>query len=96
MLRLPHELVELFSRWLELQQPLKSRHVMSRLKELRNGKYNDSRFGTRMSGAGIYAQLIRKRFDRAIKKLDFPGMPELDCSRFQVAREAAGQLPLLP
>jgi DNA repair photolyase len=96
MLRLPHELGELFSRWLELHRPLTSRHVMNRLKEMRNGKCNDSRFGTRMRGTGIYAQLIRKRFDTAKKKLDFPGMPEFDCSRFRITADAGGQLSLLP
>jgi DNA repair photolyase len=96
VLRLPHELKELFTDWLEIHQPLKRHHIMSRLKELRNGTYNDSRFGTRMTGSGIYAQLLRKRFTASLEKLEFPGMPELDCSAFRIIEDGAGQLSLLP
>jgi len=82
LLRLPHELKDLFSAWLEVHAPLKAAHVLNRIRELRGGKDYDSRFGARMRGTGEYAALIAKRFAIAEKKLGFGEFPELDCSQF--------------
>jgi DNA repair photolyase len=65
LLRLPYELKDLFREWLEHNEPLKAQHVMSRLHAMRGGRDNDARFGTRQSGEGEYAQLLRKRFELA-------------------------------
>ncbi|WP_166263390.1 PA0069 family radical SAM protein [Marinobacter caseinilyticus] len=64
MLRLPHEIADLFSDWLQRHFPDRARHVMNRIHDLRGGKAYDSRFGQRMTGQGPYADLIRQRFDR--------------------------------
>ena len=87
LLRLPHELKELFSAWLEAHAPLKAAHVLNRIRELRGGKDYDSRFGARMRGTGEYAALIAKRFAIAEKKLGFGEFPELDCSQFVPPRD---------
>jgi len=68
MLRLPLELNELFGEWLETHVPLKARHVLARLRDIHGGKPYESSFGLRQSGSGIYAELIRKRFQLALKK----------------------------
>jgi DNA repair photolyase len=65
LLRLPYELKELFREWLDHNEPLKAQHVMSRLQAMRGGRDYDSSFGTRQSGEGEYAQLLRKRFELA-------------------------------
>ncbi|HEX7013237.1 MAG TPA: PA0069 family radical SAM protein [Steroidobacteraceae bacterium] len=65
VLRLPYELKDLFREWLEEHEPLKAKHVMSRLREMRGGKDYDSRWGHRQRGEGQYAQLLEQRFKAA-------------------------------
>jgi DNA repair photolyase len=65
LLRLPYELKDLFREWLETNEPLKAKHVMSRLHAMRDGRDNDPRWGHRQRGEGEYAELLRKRFDIA-------------------------------
>ncbi|MGH8239152.1 MAG: PA0069 family radical SAM protein [Steroidobacteraceae bacterium] len=69
LLRLPHELKDLFREWLETNEPLKAKHVMSRLQAMRGGKDNDARFGTRQRGEGEYAVLLARRFAAACTRL---------------------------
>jgi len=69
MLRLPHELDELFQEWLQRHFPDRAGHVMNRIRDLRGGKSYDSTFGTRMTGSGPYADLIRQRFRNKARKL---------------------------
>ncbi len=68
MLRLPLEVAELFREWLETHLPLKAKHVLARMRDLHGGKLYDSHFGLRQYGSGVYAELIRKRFQLALKK----------------------------
>lgn len=67
IIRLPHELKELFSSWLEDHYPLKAQHVLNRLKEMHKSKPYQSNFGARMRGSGHYADMIEKRFRLACK-----------------------------
>ena len=69
LLRLPYELKELFKDWLAVHYPLKAGHVMSRLREMRGGKENDSNFGSRFSGQGLFAQLLAQRFKLVSERL---------------------------
>jgi len=69
MLRLPREVNPLFQAWLERHYPLKASHVLSLVRELRDGRLNDASFGSRMSGTGVFAQLIRARFQAACRRL---------------------------
>ena len=63
MLRLPYEVNPLFQEWLQTHEPLKAEHVMSRVHELRGGKDNDPRFGSRLRGTGIFGDLFKQRFE---------------------------------
>ncbi|WP_148864325.1 PA0069 family radical SAM protein [Marinobacter fonticola] len=96
MLRLPLEIHELFEDWLLRHFPDRARHVMNRIRDLRGGKANDSRFGHRMRGQGVYADLIRQRFNRKVKKLGLnqPGAEPLRTDLF--ARPGGEQLNLIP
>ncbi len=69
LLRLPHEIKDLFAEWLWAHYPLKAEHVLSLVKSTRGGKMYDSRFGTRQRGEGRYAELLKQRFDLATKRL---------------------------
>ena len=84
LLRLPHELKTLFRDWLEMHVPLKAERIMQRLRDCRGGHDNDSRFGVRMRGEGLFAELISRRFHLARRRLGFPGAPGLDVSQFRV------------
>jgi DNA repair photolyase len=83
LLRLPYELKDLFKDWLAVHYPLKAEHVMSRLREMRGGKENDSNFGSRFSGSGLFAQLLEKRFQLACERFGFNReVLELDTTKF--------------
>jgi DNA repair photolyase len=93
MLRLPHEVKDLFRDWLQQHQPLKAERVMNRVRDVRGGRDNDSRFGHRMRGNGVYAELIAKRFHAAHRRLGFAELPDYDLGRFR-AQDGGGQLAL--
>ncbi|MFO1425978.1 MAG: PA0069 family radical SAM protein [Steroidobacteraceae bacterium] len=69
MLRLPYEVAPLFREWLGTHFPDSAAHVMSRVQDLRRGRDNDPCFGTRMSGTGAFATLVRQRFHVAARRL---------------------------
>ena len=70
-LRLPHEARELFAEWLMQHYPGKARHVLSLVRDMREGKLYDATFGKRMSGTGPYAWMIGRRFEIAVEKIGF-------------------------
>ncbi len=69
LLRLPHEVKDLFREWLAEHYPQRAAHVMSVINDLRGGRDNDPRFGTRMRGTGPFAELLRSRFRIACQRL---------------------------
>ena len=71
LLRLPYEVKDLFKDWLATHYPLKAQHVMSRLREMRGGRENDSQFGSRFHGNGLFAELLAQRFRVACERLGF-------------------------
>lgn len=83
LLRLPHEVAGLFRDWLAWHAPEKAARVMSVLYDLRGQKANDPNFGSRMTGLGHYAELIRQRFALACRRLGYASeFPALDTRRF--------------
>ncbi|MGQ7846227.1 PA0069 family radical SAM protein [Granulosicoccus sp. 3-233] len=68
VLRLPHELAELFPEWLEACYPLKKERVLKAIRSLRSGKLNNSDFASRFSGEGPRADIIRQRFESACRR----------------------------
>ena len=69
LLRLPWEVKDIFKAWLEEYFPLKAAHVMARVHEMREGRDNDPNFGTRMTGTGLFAKLLRQRYEKASARL---------------------------
>lgn len=67
ILRLPHAVQEIFLHWLEQQMPEAKERVESRLRAMRGGELNTSKFGSRMKGEGLFAQQIDQTF-RVFKK----------------------------
>ena len=84
VLRLPWEVNPLFQHWLQQHFPDRAARVMARLREMRDGRDNDPRFGSRMRGQGVWAELLRQRFDKACARLGLNrGRIELDLSAFR-------------
>lgn len=95
MLRLPHEVKDLFREWLHHHLPLKAEHVMSVLQQMRGGRDYESTFGVRMRGRGPFADLLAQRFRLASRRLGLDrGLPALDCSLFRVPAHRGDQLEL--
>jgi DNA repair photolyase len=92
LVRLPLEIKALFKEWLSQHYPLRKNRVMSLIRQARQGRENDARFGTRMTGTGAYADLIARRFDVVCKQLGLNQTAEtLDTTRFRVTHGAAVQ-----
>jgi DNA repair photolyase len=71
LIRLPHEVKILFREWLSQHYPDRAQHVMSLINQTRGGKDYDAEFGQRMSGTGVFAELLRMRFELARRKCGF-------------------------
>ncbi|WP_409564240.1 PA0069 family radical SAM protein [Methylobacterium sp. J-068] len=72
LLRLPLELDALVDDWFGEHYPGRRHHVMSLVRQARGGKAYDAAFGTRMTGTGPYADLIRQRMRLARRRLGYP------------------------
>jgi DNA repair photolyase len=95
LLRLPHEVKDLFAEWLDAHFPDRKAHVLSLMAQQRGGKLNDSRFGKRMRGEGEHADLLAQRFHAATRKLGLGReRPVLDSSLFRPPPRAGDQLAL--
>ena len=98
LLRLPHELRQMFEDWLAHHYPDRARHVLNLVREMRAGRLNDPRFHHRFAGTGPYADLLARRFERAARQFGFDNeRAKLDCSRFAppvAAPAAARQMSL--
>jgi DNA repair photolyase len=68
MLRLPWELKQIFTDWLEQHFPYKKNKVLNFLTDIRSGSLNQSAFGKRMTGDGVFAQLFKSRFQVACRR----------------------------
>jgi DNA repair photolyase len=69
LLRLPLEVKTIFSEWLTAARPDRAAHVLSLIRQTRDGKENDATFGRRMTGTGPYAWTIGRRFELACSRL---------------------------
>lgn len=90
VLRLPWEVNPLFQQWLHTHFPDRLERVMGRLRDMRGGKDYDASYGTRMRGEGIWAELIRQRYDTAMRSCGLasrrPDYAGLDGSGFRRPR----------
>ncbi|RYX90327.1 MAG: PA0069 family radical SAM protein [Comamonadaceae bacterium] len=83
VVRLPWEVAPLFREWLDVHYPQRAARIMARIQDMRGGKDYDADFSTRMKGSGLWAELIRQRFQKTCARLGFNReRVELDLSRF--------------
>jgi DNA repair photolyase len=84
VLRLPWEVNPLFQQWLDQHFPDRAARVMARVREMRGGKDYDPRFGSRMRGEGVWAQLLSQRFHKAAARCGLNRQRvELDLTQFR-------------
>lgn len=96
LIRLPHEVKDLFKEWLAEHYPARAEHVMSIIRQMRNGKEYDAQFGKRMRGEGEFADLLAQRFHLACKRfhLNETPSPALRVDLFQKPKANSQQLEL--
>src|SRR5215475_2354442 len=98
VLRLPLEIKDLFTEWLEAHAPGRAQHVLELIRGVRGGELYDSAWGKRMRGEGPYAELLRRRFQLARKRLGLDAYKarwDLDLTLFKPPPKAGDQLTLL-
>lgn len=102
VIRLPWELNPLMREWLGLHYPQRAARVLARIQDLHGvdeqgraaGKSYNSHHGSRMKGSGLWADLLRQRFEKACARLGLNRVRrELDLSQFRPsALRGQGQL----
>ena len=93
LLRLPWAVAPLFERWLQEHFPERKKKVLDRIREMRGGdRLYDSKWGTRLSGEGIFAEQIALLFQAACRRAGMGARPELSIAAF---RRVTPQLELL-
>jgi DNA repair photolyase len=93
VLRLPWEVAPLFKDWLAAHFPDRADRVMSRVRDMRGGKDYDSDFSTRMKGEGLWADMLKQRFQKASKRLGLNARQRgiLDMSEFRRPAQRAAK-----
>lgn len=97
VVRLPHAVKEIFTEWIEARFPDRAKKVLNRIRSIHGGKLNDSRFGVRMKGQGIFADEIHAMFAVACKRAGLePRRAELSTDAFRrpAGRDSGAQLQL--
>ncbi len=74
---------DLFSDWLQQHFPDRRDKVLNRVREIRGGKLNDSNFGTRMTGQGIWADEMRSLYLMGRRKAGLGEAPKLSLAHFR-------------
>jgi DNA repair photolyase len=95
LLRLPHEVKTLFEEWLRAHYPDRAEHVLSLIRQMRNGALYDATFHSRQRGSGPFAGLLQARFARAQRANGLNREFELDVAQFTPPRKPSPQLDLL-
>ena len=95
ILRLPLEVGSLFRDWLERYCPDRAARVMGRVREMHGGRDYDPGFGKRMTGKGVHARLIAKRFEAGCRRYGLStAARELRCDLFRLPPRPGDQLCL--
>lgn len=90
-LRLPGSVEGVFLSRLKSAMPLRHERVVNRIREVRGGAMNESRFGHRMKGQGVYWDSVKQLFDVTARRLglDRP-FADADPSTFRVPDDRGG------
>jgi DNA repair photolyase len=89
--RLPHGVADLFQDWLSKHYAGRKEKILNRIRQIREGCLNDSRFHTRMEGKGIFADQLAALFHVYCKKYSL-NLESWDLSTASFRRSAAADL----
>lgn len=94
VVRLPYAVRTLFEDWLTQHYRERREKVLSHIQTIRGGKLNDSRFGSRMSGEGIFAEHIAQLFSLSCRRAGIEGgcFPSLSTAAFRWPRDIQPKL----
>lgn len=93
VVRLNGPLEGIFRTWAETHFPDRAGKVMRQIADLHGGQTQDSRFGVRMRGEGIWAEAIRRQYQIARKKF-FPRPPPFSFNTRLFGQHRLGQLKI--
>lgn len=93
-LRLPGSVKEVFESRLREAFPERAEKVLARVREMRGGKLNESRFFERMSAQGEYAASIDAMFKATLRRLGYGKFPESRGGTFRRPPRRGEQLDL--
>jgi DNA repair photolyase len=91
--RLPGPVAEVFAERLRRELPERAEKVLTRVREMRNGKLNDPRFFSRMAGQGEYAATLQRVFEASVTRLGYGRLPDIPSGTFRRPTDR-GQLRL--
>jgi len=74
-LRLPGSVAPVFLERLREVLPLRAGRVEARIREMRDGRLNDTRFGQRMRGEGTYWKGVKQLFDVSLRRYGLVDVP---------------------
>lgn len=95
MLRLPLEVSPLFQEWLAEHFPDRAKRIMGRVRELHNGRDYDPEWGRRMTGRGVFAEMVARRFSISARRLGLATkLPPLRTDLFKRPVRVGDQLSL--
>jgi DNA repair photolyase len=86
IVRLPWAVAPLFEHWLEEHFPDRKQKVLGRIMHLRGNRLNNSKWHTRMTGEGIFAEQIATLFKVACRHAGIGERPNLSCQSFRKYR----------
>lgn len=95
MLRLPLEVSPLFREWLAEHYPDRAERIMGRVRDLHNGRDYDPAWGRRMTGRGVFAEMVARRFSISARRLGLATkLPPLRTDLFRRPVRVGDQLSL--
>jgi len=84
IIRLPYSVKDLFTQWLETHYPERKNKILNRIRTIRRGKLNDSRWHQRMRGQGVFAESTHTLFAAVCRKAGLtPSGPQLSTAAFR-------------
>ncbi len=83
ILRLPGEVEQVFTNWLEEAFPLRKDKVLHQVASIHGGRIQDQKTGRRMRGEGAFAESIRQQVQLARNKFSLNNkFPKMNCDIF--------------
>ena len=87
-IHLLHGDVLLFEQWLDEHFPDRKAKILGRIRDIRGGtKLNDTRWGSRIKGEGIFSEQIASMFEISCRRAGFGGRRQLSTASFRRSRE---------